>query len=109
MSRDSEVRTGIRFWARKHRNLCSIADRGKRFILIFPAECSWFGATLLARKAIYNGYQKLFPWGIRLPGVKMTSDSHLAPNLRKTGATHPLLHAHAWYPHRQIYFTCTKI
>jgi hypothetical protein len=39
----------------------------------------------------------------------MTSDSHLTLNLRKIGATHPLLHAHAYYAHRQFYFICTKI
>jgi len=52
MSWDSEVRTGTRFWARNQRNLFSIPDRGNRFILIFPAECHRFTATLIARRLI---------------------------------------------------------
>jgi len=34
----------------------------------------------------------------------MGSEPQLAPNLRMTGATHILLHAH-----RQFYFICTNI
>jgi hypothetical protein len=38
---------------------------------------------------LYSGYQGLFLWGVKWPGVKLTTHLQLVPRSRKCGSIHP--------------------